>query len=216
MKNVLIFGSSRAGKTTLARRICQELGYNIAGTNLYVSALIQAYPQLGIKRFSEIKSTEDYMNSINAVTPFLAHSLCSLARNSYALNEMNFVSDTEHFNIDVLMPLLDELLLPAKLKKEDIFFFVGLVNAVTREELFSNIKKYDTDHDWTKNSTDDELHQFCELHHKDAEGMKWLRESFERHNFNIYDTSGDRQKIFSNIVQDIEIANRRQDYELHH
>jgi len=84
-KNVLIFGSSRAGKTTLTRKICQELGYNIVGTNSFVDALIQAYPQLGIKGFGEIKSTEDYLNTINAITPFLAHSFCSLARNPYAL-----------------------------------------------------------------------------------------------------------------------------------
>ena len=207
MKNVLIFGSSRAGKTTLSRRICQDLGYNITGTNFYVSSLIQVYPQLGIKGFSEIESVEDYKDTINAVTPFLAHSFCSLARNSYALNEMNFVSDIELCSIDMFMSLLDKLLLPVGLKKEDIFFFVGLVNEVTREELFANIKKYDTEHDWTKNSTDDELRQFCELHNKDAEGIKWLRESFERHKFNIYDTSGERQKIFCNIIQDIKAAN---------
>ncbi|MCL2386728.1 MAG: ATP-binding protein [Defluviitaleaceae bacterium] len=202
-KNVLIFGSSRAGKTTLTRRINKELGYNIAGVNYYVDAVIKAYPQLQIKQHGEIQCVDDFMHTIASVTPFLAHSFCAMARNSYALNGKKFVAEIEIFDIDKLMPLMDEILKPAGIKKEDAFIFIALANIATKDELYNNLKKHDTEHDWTKNSTDEELKQFCELHHKDAEGMKWQYEIFKKHNFKIYNTSGNRNQIFDKIIEDV-------------
>jgi adenosyl cobinamide kinase/adenosyl cobinamide phosphate guanylyltransferase len=203
MKNALIFGSSRAGKTTLARRINEELGYNIVSINSHVDAVIRAYPQLQIKQHGEIQNVDDFLNTIEMVTPFLAHSFCNLARNSYALNGNRFVAEIEIFDVDRLMSQMDELFEPFGMKKEDEFIFIALANIATREELYNNIKKHDTENDWTINSTDKELKQFCELHHKDAEGMKWQYEIFKKHNFKIYDTSGNRKQIFDNIIEDV-------------
>ena len=50
MKNIIIAGPSRAGKTTLARKINEELNYFVISVDKLVATFQGAYPQLNIKR----------------------------------------------------------------------------------------------------------------------------------------------------------------------
>ncbi|RKJ38881.1 hypothetical protein D7X94_14610 [Acutalibacter sp. 1XD8-33] len=49
MKNVIIVGPSRAGKTTLAKRFHEELGYFVISLDKLVATFHAAYPQLDIR-----------------------------------------------------------------------------------------------------------------------------------------------------------------------
>lgn len=50
MKNIIIIGCPRAGKTTLANMLCKKMNYKIISTDSLVSAFEQNFPQIGITR----------------------------------------------------------------------------------------------------------------------------------------------------------------------
>ena len=49
VKNIIIAGPSRAGKSTLARKINEELNYFVISVDKLVAVFQGAYPQLNIK-----------------------------------------------------------------------------------------------------------------------------------------------------------------------
>ncbi len=49
MKNIIIAGPSRAGKSTLARKINEELNYYVISVDKLVAVFQGVYPQLNIK-----------------------------------------------------------------------------------------------------------------------------------------------------------------------
>ncbi|UCD08495.1 MAG: hypothetical protein JSU79_09060, partial [Dehalococcoidales bacterium] len=66
MKNILISGSGRAGKTTLARKINEEFNHFVINGDKLVAVFHGAYPQLNIK-FG--------VNPKDEIAPFLGHFL---------------------------------------------------------------------------------------------------------------------------------------------
>ena len=69
IKNIIIAGPSRAGKSTLARKINEELGYFVISIDKLVATFQEAYPQLNIKlNWNREKTTDN-------IAPFLGHFL---------------------------------------------------------------------------------------------------------------------------------------------
>ena len=48
MKNIIILGTARSGKTTLANMLHKEYNYSIVSIDSFVSALRDGFPNLGI------------------------------------------------------------------------------------------------------------------------------------------------------------------------
>lgn len=48
MKNIIIAGPGRNGKTTLAKRINEELNYFVISLDKLMTAFARAYPQLNV------------------------------------------------------------------------------------------------------------------------------------------------------------------------
>ncbi len=59
MRNIIIAGPSRAGKTTLATRINKELGHFVIGLDKLVATFQGAYPQLNIRLNWDRQKTTD-------------------------------------------------------------------------------------------------------------------------------------------------------------
>lgn len=199
MKNILVLGCSRAGKTTLTNRIKEEFNYNIINTSVLFNTLGKAYPQL------EMNNKEAFDTSTFA--PFIAHYFCGLALYSKNWIQNKFVADVELgiYDFDKVFPLIDEILFEAgKLKRKDEFIIIGLVNSATKEETYNNLKKYDTEKDWTYNYPDKALKDFC----KDSSALNQIyNELFAKYNFLTYDTSGDRKQVFDKIIEDVKKEN---------
>ena len=69
LKNIIIAGASRSGKSTLARKINEELGYFVISIDKLVATFQEAYPQLNIKlNWNREKTTDN-------IAPFLGHFL---------------------------------------------------------------------------------------------------------------------------------------------
>jgi len=104
LKNILIFGTSRTGKTSLAKRLKDEFQLNVVNEDNIIYAFERALPHL------EINGDENYMQTAVNITPFIAHYFCELAQHANYKTGSKFVSDTTFFVFDTGIPLMKEFL----------------------------------------------------------------------------------------------------------
>ena len=194
MKNILVFGWSRAGKTTLTKKLREEFKYNMVCTSCLFTALDKSYPQLELSHPYTADGYDNYLKSRVARAPFIANYFSIMACHPKFQDGNKFVADVEFdiVDFDEVLPLMD--------KGE--FIFIGLVNNATSKELYNNLKKYDTQDDWTYNHPDEDLKRFCEDYPKLNQAYN---EIFKRYNFLIYDTSGNREEVFAQIIKDVSV-----------
>ena len=203
MKNIIIAGASRSGKSTLARKINEELGYFVISIDKLVATFQEAYPQLNIKlNWNREKTTDN-------IAPFLGHFLGmfssangrGLLPYSHGAVEGNmFVLEGGYINFGMILPILKTY------GMEDLkenFLLIGLVqNRKTVDEFVCDFKKYDTENDWTYYLDDDELKEVSE----DAVSYnRSMSEHLVKYGFTIYDTSKEREQVLDKIVDDIKL-----------
>jgi hypothetical protein len=203
MKNIIIAGPGRAGKTTLARKINEELNYFVISVDKLIATFQGAYPQLNIKLAWNRRKTTDNL------APFLGHFLGALSSSHGIAYELNlrahaikgnrFVLEGGHFDFEKILPIL-KMYGIEELKDE--FILIGLVqNKKTADEFFKDLRKYDTEDDWTYGFDDDELREYAS---QDAiPSSRSMTDHLVKYGFTIYDTSTEREKVFDKIIEDI-------------
>jgi len=200
MKNIIIAGTGRAGKSTLARKLKEELNCFVINNDKLVAIFGEAYPQLDIRIGNGQKSIEN-------IAPFIGHFLgmfsapdgCGLFPYTHgALGENRFVLEGWSFDFEQIVPILkmygiEEL--------QDKFLLIGLVqNEKTVHELVSDMKKYDAKHDWTYGLDDDSLRKIAE---DNISYSRFASEYLPEYGFAIYDTSTEREQVLDQIVEDV-------------
>jgi AAA+ ATPase superfamily predicted ATPase len=83
MKNIIIAGPSRAGKTALARKLSEELNVFVISIDKLVAVFQGAYPQLNVKLNGNRKKTTDN------IAPFLGHFLGVFSSSQGEAYELN-------------------------------------------------------------------------------------------------------------------------------
>ena len=203
MKNIIIAGASRSGKSTLARKINEELNFFVISIDKLVAMFQGAYPELNIKLNWDREKTTDN------IAPFLGHFLGmfssangrGLLPYSHGAVEGNrFVLEGGYVNFEMISPILKTY------GMEDLkenFLLIGLVqNRKTVDGFVSDFKKYDTENDWTYYLDDDELKEVSE----DAVSYnRSMSEHLVKYGFTIYDTSKEREQVLDKIVDDIKL-----------
>lgn len=200
MKNIIIAGTGRAGKSTLAKKIKETLNYFVINNDKLVATFGEAYPQLDIWIGNGEKSIEN-------IAPFIGHFLgmfssqdgCGLFPYTHgALTENPFVLEGWSFDFEQIVPIL-KMYGIEDLKEK--FILIGLVlNNKTPDELVSDMKKYDTKHDWTYGFDDNDLKTLAE---ENIAYSKHTSEYLTKHGFTLYDTSTKREQVFNEIINDI-------------
>ena len=202
MKNIIIAGPSRAGKSTLARRLNEELNYFAVNIDKLAAVFQEAYPQLDIRlNWDRKKTTEN-------IAPFLGHFLGmfsspdgrGLLSYSHGAAEGNrFVLEGGYFDFEKIVPILrtygmDDI--------NDHFLLIGLVqNRKTVDEFISDFKKYDTENDWTYGFSDGDLREIAE----DAVSLSRIMTAhLGKYGFTIFDTSAERDKVLDAVIKHIE------------
>ena len=203
MKNVIIVGPSRAGKTTLAKRFHEELGYFVISLDKLVATFHAAYPQLDIRlNWNRDKTTEN-------IAPFIGHFLglfssgdgikCELNLHAHNVKDNAFVLEGGYFDFEKIASILNEYGVE---ELKDSFILIGLVQGQkTVDEYVRDFKKYDTEDDWTYNFSEDELREYVA---QDAIPFnRSMTEYLTKYGFTIYDTSAERESVFDKIIEDI-------------
>ncbi|MCL2002373.1 MAG: ATP-binding protein [Oscillospiraceae bacterium] len=202
MKNIIIAGWSRTGKTTLARKLNEELQYFVVSLDNIVAAFGRAYPQL------DIRLNWNYEKTTANIAPFLGHFLGIFSAAHDAADEQNlrtraikgnrFVLEGGYFHFDTILSILGMYKIE---ELKDHFVLIGLVqNNKTVDEFIRDFKKYDTEDDWTYGFSEDALREISE----DAVIMNQkMTDTLTKRGFAIYDTSKEREQVFDKIVADI-------------
>ena len=203
MKNIIIAGSGRAGKTTLARKIGEELGCFVINLDKLIATFGGAYPQL------DIRLAWDREKAADNIAPFLGHFLGMFSGSQGVAHELHlrthtvkgnrFVLEGGHFNFEKISAILR---LYGIQELRDQFLLIGLVqNQKTPEQFFSDLRKYDTEDEWTYTFDDDEL-QACIAQDFIPSSLS-MTGYLRKHGFAIYDTSVRREQILAQIIEDI-------------
>ena len=201
MKNMIIAGPARAGKSTLARKLNEELHTFVIGLDKLVAAFQEAYPQLNVKlAWNRKKAAEN-------IAPFLGHFLGLfssgdgrglLPYSHGAVQGNRFVLEGAYFDLEKISSIL-RMYGTEELK--DKFLLIGLVqNNKTVDEFVSDFKKYDTEDDWTYGFSDDALREIAE---DEISFSRFMTDYLLEYGFAIYDTSADRERVLDQIVEDI-------------
>ncbi|MHB1484120.1 MAG: AAA family ATPase [Saccharofermentanales bacterium] len=203
MKNIIIVGPSRAGKTTLARKISEELNYFVISLDKLVATFQGAYPQLDIRlNWNREKTTDN-------LAPFLGHFLGAFSSSHGVAYELNlrahdvkgnrFVLEGGYFNFEKISSILKMYEIE---ELKDNFLLIGLVqNKKTADEFVNDFKKYDTEDDWTYGFDDDALREYVS---QDAIPFnRFITDYLKKYGFTIYDTSTEREQVFNQIIEDI-------------
>lgn len=205
MKSIIIAGPGRNGKTTLARKINEELNYFVISLDKLMTAFARAYPQLNVR------IAWDFQKATANVAPFLGHYFGMLSSGEGYADDLNlrthaikgnrFVLEGGHYDFEQISSILKTYGIEAL---KDRFILIGLVqNQKTAQEYFDDLRKYDTPDEWTYGFSDDELREFSEM---SVSFNREMTEYLRKHGFTLYDTSADRERVFAEIMADIRAA----------
>ena len=188
-KNILILGPSRAGKTTLTKKLNEVLNYSVVCFDSIIYAFEESFPQLGICHGAGGEKTAANL------AVFLTHYFRVLSYRSGQKNGVKIAAEGGYFDVDKIIPAMD------KYEIANAFLFIGLVyNNKTSDELFNDIRKNDTEGDWTYNCDDEQLRRCADMFINDS---RLFSEKFQKYNFMVYDVSNNREQVLDEVVDDI-------------
>ena len=184
MKNIAIFGSSRSGKSTLSKMIAKaHPNYHIFIGDDIRYAFREVLPNNNINEYGGIGMKEDFPNFLSCLF------YKSIKRNE---GEFNYIIETCDISPQKAYELFN--------KEDTILLFLGTPKQ-SIEERFNQIRKYETEKDWTFNRTDENI-----INHS----KYWIQKSKEYekecNDLNIWfvDTSFDRENVLKNTLGKIE------------
>lgn len=181
MKNIVILGASRSGKSTLAKMICKKYSnYNVIIGDAIRKAFSEILSQNNINSNNGIGMSDDFPN-------FLAYMFYRSIKKSNG--DFNFILDT----CDITPKKAKELFN----SDDTLIIFIGFPKQ-TEEEHLLLIKKYENKFDWTYKKTD----KYMKNHAK-----RWTSNSilFEKEcnelNLFFIDTSHNRENILKDAIK---------------
>lgn len=180
-KNILNFGRTRAGKSTLAAKISQALPYQIIRESPLRDSFNHVFPEMGIKVDTAINN-EKYQF-------FLYDILCRMTYE--AKTEFGYVLEGFEISLDAINKYYN--------RNEFLIYALGTLN-ITPEEFAMNILKYDTERDWTFGMNYKDLLIFAR---NEIEASKRLREVCSKNNIDFYDTAQNRELVLEQILQNV-------------
>lgn len=179
MKNIIIGGTVRSGKTTLANLLREKFGYSKVESDTIVNAFDKVYPEFGITHRNPDLAREKYQ-------PFLFEILNGFCR------DLKYGGNITVFPGAQFLPV--NLSTYSKMNKY-IVVFLG-VNANTPEELLTKIREQDTENDWTLKKDDEWMLRFCKNIIEESEKLK---ADCETYGFYYFNTFNDRPKVLCQI-----------------
>ncbi|MBO5910238.1 MAG: hypothetical protein J6Q15_01880 [Clostridia bacterium] len=179
MKNIIIGGTVRAGKTTLANLLRQRFGYSKVESDTIVNAFDTVYPDFGITHKKPELARAKYQ-------PFLFEVLNGFCRDLKYANNVTVFPGAQFLPYNI-----------SRYEKLDkyIVIFLGFDN-INPEDLLAEIRKNDTENDWTHTKTDEWMLKFCKNIINESELIK---ADCEKYGFYYFNTYHNRNAVLDNI-----------------
>ncbi len=181
MKNIVILGVARAGKTTLARMLKQKFSnYNIIDGDCVRNAFQKELPQLNINHIGGSGMEEDFPNFCAKLFEYQIKEHKDKFNYIFESCDITPLKAKQRFNIENTMVI-----------------FLGYPR-LTAEEVFNNYKIYADENDYMIKKTDDEIMNRAIL---------WLNKSREfeveckKYGIRYIDVSYHRNKIFNDLIE---------------
>lgn len=182
MKTIVIIGPPRSGKTTLAKMIVKGInGYSLISSDNLRTSFVAATESAEMKRNNS--NIQIYLD--------IPREQCYeyLRQSTYYESDLGYVVDFSCYDEELFK----------KFSNEAIVIFLGY-SSLTKEQLFENIRKNDTEKEWTYTENDYWLNELC----KDfIEQTKKFEEYAKKNNCWYIDTSKDREKILKETFETI-------------
>ena len=164
MKNILIIGVARSGKSRFSKKF---KNYNHIPMDYFTSSLKHNFKDIGIT--SNIVIDRDSSKKLSL--------LLSRVMNIMNDTEEKFIIDSAHLYPEDIYPYIDT-------NKWDIYC-LGYPT-ISVEDKFNEIRKYDTDKDWTYKRNDEELKDIIS---KLINISKEMKKTCEKLNIKFIDTN---------------------------
>lgn len=193
MKNILIMGIGRAGKTTLSNMIKDKWNnYNLLHSDSLKWAIIRAKNKEDYYRKNvNIQKEYEYEDFFQTTLLELYNSLIKKDKKEYG-----YILESGQLSPKIVSKMIDF--------NKTYVICLGLGN-LTAEDMVEQCLKYDTKESWTYGLSRDYLLE----HARDwYERNKMLKQECPKYNIKYIDTSEDRFNIFKTILNEIEMINK--------
>lgn len=180
MKNIIIIGPSRVGKSTLASILCKRYNLNYISGDSIRNAFINIYPKLGFTVKNTVER-EDFCKFINFITN---ENNIHLKRNVY------YVIDSADISIKNAK----------KMFKDSLIIAIGC-KEISKEDFKNKILKHDTELDWTYGYSEEDI---LSISKKTIDNSIKLYNECILNNICYFDTSLDRYETYNDIYKYIE------------
>lgn len=183
MKNIMILGICRTGKTTFSKMIQKEFqNYQIVEVDTIISALQKTVPDVPIGFIHDNLQENKLPEFLNLLIQK------NINKNG---KELGFI-----INGDSIMP--KDLIKYFDLTNIEVYYFVA--EKLSPEQILENCRKYDSKEEWTTRRTDQQLLKHFTFY-KDIE--KKIISDCNKYNIKYIDTSEDREVVFNQLLEKI-------------
>lgn len=183
MKNIIILGIPRAGKSTLSKRIVKKYSnYITIDTDSIRDAFQHALPKTEINKYNGKGMKDDFPKFIEQL----------LYWKSYNNQEYRYIIDSTDISVAKAKELFDI--------EDNVIVFLGYPDT-TADEVLKNCRKYDKANSWSKHVGDIELKIYIEQY---IEKSKKLKEECKKYGFKFFDTSINREKVLKEAMEYID------------
>lgn len=197
MKHLIIAGVPRSGKSTLARRIARELGWQHISMDAVIAGFEQCFPETGVDTGISVNKDKSSLEILHIISGKIAPFLRAMtSREEYDQQNGPMVIDMYQLLPEDYVKFLDPEIC------EILYLLTG---DVTPEERFAIQKQYDTPEDYTYDLSDEERMEGCEYL---VEQSRMIREQCERLGLPFYETAHDRESVLEGILERLRLAKR--------
>ena len=182
MKNIIIAGVPRSGKSTLARRLSSGLGFSICPADAIVSTFGKIFPEHGISHFES-----NHGKACDAFHDFLIEYLHHLD-----YEDIPFVVDVYHAMPHSL----------ADLRETYAVVFMGYPSAALQEKC-SHVRQYARPKDWTEDLSDGQL---CEQVQRFIDESRAIEEACSSIGIPFVDTSAEFHETLKSAVNMLSLS----------
>lgn len=183
MKNLVILGASRAGKSTIAREINKIYPqYHILIGDAIRRAFQETLPQNEINKYGGEGMQEDFARF--SASLFQQH----IKKNK---NFFNYIFDSCDVSVENAVKFFTQ--------DSTIIIFLAYPK-LTPKEAFQNYRRWEKETDWTVRRTDEQLLDFAE---EWTQNSKIFEQDCQKYGVRFIDTSYNREEVLKNLINEL-------------